>query len=75
MAEKNLTVRDVIAMIEEARERLGLSQAAAAREAGVSQPFWNLLAKDQSRGADITTLKRMAEAVGLEVRITVKRKR
>jgi len=71
---KNMTIPEVIARIEAERKKAGLSQVAAAKAAGVNQGFWSHVVKG-TRGVQLDTLKRMAEAVGLEVRITVKRKR
>lgn len=61
-----MTLPELVQRIKEARESAGLSQAAAAKLAGVSQVFWWKFEAGQ-KGATPEVLARMGDAVGLEI--------
>ena len=62
-----MTAAELAARIRDAREQQGITQAAAAEAAEVSQPLWALVERGR-RSVKPETLLAMAAAVGLAVR-------
>ena len=60
----------MINKIEQRRERLGLSIAEAADKAGLSRSGWHRIIKGE-RTPKLQTLKAMAEAVGLKLKVEI----
>lgn len=63
-----LTIEDLVALIRRNRETLGISQIDAAKKVGLSAACWNHIENlDANRAATYATLRKMGEAVGLEI--------
>jgi transcriptional regulator with XRE-family HTH domain len=58
--------------IAAAREKAGLSQAAAAEAAGITRQRWNDIEKGRKPNIELDTLQRVAEALGVKAKDLLK---
>lgn len=71
LAERQLEFADVVTALKEARERRGLSLQDICEKTGITRASLSLLENGKGNPT-MTTLRRVAEAIGVEILVTVK---